>query len=173
MRALERSQPNTVIEIGSHKGGSALWFADMISAAGRKPHVISIDLEPPALPGDDRIRFLQGNALDLGAVLPAEVLASLPRPWLISEDSAHLYETSRAVLDFFEDKMEPGESLVVEDGFVGYMTWDVLQAMKNGPNRAVAGFLATAHTKYDVDVELCDMFGYNATFNPNGWLRRK
>jgi cephalosporin hydroxylase len=165
MQLLERLKPNTVIEIGSKSGGSALWFADMISAAGRKPRVISIDLEPPTI-ADERIYFLKGDALDLGASLTDSLLADLPRPWLVTEDSAHTYETSRSALDFFDHRLVPGEFIVIEDGLAGEFYY------KSGPNLAVAAFLAASGARYQIDAGLCDFFGYNGTINPNGWLTR-
>lgn len=165
MQLLERLKPSTVIEIGSKSGGSALWFADMISAAGRQAHIVSIDLEPPAIV-DRRISFLKGDALNLGASLTHDILGSLPRPWLVTEDSAHTYETSRSVLDFFDHRLLPGEFMVVEDGLAGELYY------KSGPNLAVAAFLAASGVRYQIDARLCDFFGYNGTINPNGWLMR-
>jgi len=40
---LDRLRPRSLIEIGSHRGGSALWFADQVADL----RVWSIDLEPP------------------------------------------------------------------------------------------------------------------------------
>ena len=165
MQLLERLKPNTVIEVGSFSGGSALWFADMISAAGRKPRVVSIDLNPPAI-ADERITFVKGDALDLGAVLSDSFLAELPRPWIVTEDCAHLYETTRAVLDFFDHRLQPGEFMVVEDGLTGELYY------QSGPNLAVCAFLKDSGARYEIDEGLCDFFGYNGTIYPNGWLRR-
>ena len=38
---------------------------------------------------------------------------------------------------------------------------------------AVAAFLAKRGESYAIDDGLCDQFGHNATYNPNGWLRRR
>ncbi len=165
MQLFERLKPNTIIEIGSKSGGSALWFADMISAAGRKPRIVSVDLEPPSLV-DDRIDFLRGDALNLGASLTDDRLAELPRPWVVTEDSAHVYETTRAVLDFFDCRLVPGEFIVIEDGYNRELCYT------SGPNLAVSEFLKASGTRYQIDDNLCDRFGYNGTLNPNGWLRR-
>lgn len=171
LQVLGALRPRSVIEIGSKFGGSALWFADMISAAGETPRVVSVDLKPPALK-DDRIVFLEGDALDLGAVLTDELLASLPRPWLVTEDSAHIEATCAAVLDFFEPRMQRGEYIVIEDGIVADLPDKKYKAYDNGPNRAVAAFLERTRGRYEIDTALCDHFGRNFTYNPNGWLKR-
>lgn len=172
MQLLEELKPVTVIEIGAQSGASALWFADAISAAGRQPRIVSIDLFPPNDLSDERIEFIPGNALELDAVLTPALLAELPRPWLVSEDSAHFFSTTLAVLDFFEQKLERDEALVVEDGIVASLPGPAFERYEDGPNRAVAAFLQRTEGRYRIDDRLCDFYGYNATFNPNGWLRR-
>jgi cephalosporin hydroxylase len=42
-------------------------------------------------------------------------LQSWPRPWDVA-DADHSYETSIAVLDFVDPRLEPGGRIVVEDG---------------------------------------------------------
>lgn len=172
LQVLGTLRPRSVIEIGSKFGGSALWFADMISAAGETPRVVSVDLKPPTASNDERISFLAGDALNLGAVLTEEVLAALPRPWLVTEDSAHVEATCTSVLDFFEPRMQSGEYIVIEDGIVADLPDKKYLAYDNGPNRAVAAFLARTQGRYEIDTALCDHFGRNFTYNPNGWLKR-
>src|SRR5207248_2403618 len=80
-------RPRTVIEIGTHRGGSALWFADMLSAHRiEDPRVVSVDIEPVAELADERLTFLRGDAKKLGEALPPELLASCARPWLVVDD---------------------------------------------------------------------------------------
>ncbi|MGH8647594.1 MAG: hypothetical protein ACREX4_25275, partial [Gammaproteobacteria bacterium] len=43
---------------------------------------------------------------------------------------------------------------------------------ESGPNRAVEHFLAERGGAYEIDAALCDLFGHNVTYNPNGWLKR-
>lgn len=173
LQLLHRLQPRTVIEIGSKHGGSALWFADMMSAQGvTAPRIVSVDIRPLATFTDERITFLTGNARNLGPTLTPDLLANLPRPWLVIEDSAHTYDASRAVLDFFHPLLVSGDYIVVEDGVVSQLSDPLYASYEDGPNRAVADVLALHPSAYAVDTDLCDHFGRNATYNPNGWLRR-
>jgi len=41
-----------------------------------------------------------------------------------------------------------------------------------GPNRAIAEFLTAHPDAFEIDTRLCDMFGTNATYAPNGYLRK-
>ena len=169
-----RLKPATVLEIGTKDGGSATWFADQQSLHGVEPRVVTVDIEQPPALDDPRIRFLRGDALALGAVLTEELLRSLPRPWLIVEDSAHLFETSLAVLEFFHPHLHKGEYIVIEDGSLADFTEPIYEQFEDGPNRAVKHFLeGELGAAYAIDAGLCDRYGHNVTWAPNAWLRRR
>ena len=173
LQLLSRLAPRSVIEIGSWAGGSALWFADMLEAQRvESPRVISVDLVSPATYTDPRIQFISGDVARLDEALTPALLADCPRPWLVVEDSSHTYPHVSAALRFFDDHLEAGDYMVVEDGVVAHLSDARYAVFENGPNRAVADFLATRGDRYAVDAELCDFYGRNATYNPNGWLRR-
>lgn len=173
LQLLGQLAPRTVIEIGTKFGGSALWFADMLTAQGiRDARVLSVDIEPLAKFEDPRISFLKGDASRLQDILPASLLQTCPHPWLVIEDSSHHYEHSHAVLEYFDAYLQSGDYIVVEDGVVAQLTANHYRQYDNGPNRAVADFLVKRNASYAIDEALCDMFGHNATYNPNGWLRR-
>lgn len=173
LQLLSRLQPATVIEIGTKHGGSALWFADMLSAAGvADPRVVSVDIQPLAKFADPRITFLEGDAANLEPVLDRALLDSLPRPWLVVEDSSHRYEHSLAVLRFFHAHLRRGDCIAVEDGVVAHLGPAVYRQYENGPNRAVHDFLRECGGAYRIDAALCDFYGRNLTYNPNGYLVR-
>jgi cephalosporin hydroxylase len=169
---ISRLKPRTVIEIGIKHGGSALWFADQLTAHGLAGRVIAVDIEPQVAFTDPRIEVLRGDALALGATLGDALLGSLDHPWLIVEDSAHRFDTTLAVMQFFDRHLQPDDYLVIEDGVLSSFTDPLYRRYEDGPNRAVQCFLSADDGRYAIDVSLCDHFGYNVTFNPNGWLRR-
>lgn len=103
-------KPKSLIEIGSNQGGGALWFADMLSISGIACPVISIDQVPVTGFTDPRIAFLAGDAARLGGTLSAEMLAALPHPWLVVEDSSHTYEVTLAALRFSRKPRSPAMS---------------------------------------------------------------
>ena len=166
MMLLERAQPRTLLEIGTHAGGSALWFAD------QRPdlEVWSIDLQPPQGVSHPRVRFCRGDATRLGEVLTPEVMESLPRPLLVVEDSSHLATTTAAVLEFFDGWLRPGEYMVIEDGILTAMRAG--EVYGGGPLQAIHEFLARTGGRYEVDRTLCDYYGRNVTWNVDGYLRR-
>lgn len=161
---LECAQPQTLIEIGTHAGGSALWFADQRPGM----QVLSIDLQTPEGVSHPSVEFLRGDAHRLGEVLTD--MESLARPLLVIEDSSHMAGTTAAVLDFFDRWMHPGEYVVVEDGILTDMR--VADAYGGGPLRAIHDFLARTHGRYEIDRTFCDYYGRNMTWNVDGYLRR-
>jgi cephalosporin hydroxylase len=163
---LERAQPATLIEVGTNAGGSALWFADQRSEL----RVLSIDLAPPEGVSHPSVRFLRGDAQQLGEVLTPELMQSLARPLLVVEDSSHFASTTAAVLGFFDAWLQPGEYIVIEDGILTAMR--AAEAYDGGPLRAIHEFLARTGGRYEIDRTLCDYYGRNVTWNVDGYLRR-
>jgi len=163
-------QPGSLIEIGTNQGGSALWFADALSSAGLSSPVLSIDLAPPAGNRDPRVEFLRGDAARLGETLAPTRLDRLPHPWLVVEDSSHHYDVTLAAIRFFDATMKPGDVLVVEDGVLDDL--GLTEQYEGGPNRAVTEFLTASPGRFRIMTEYCDMFGVNATYNPNAYLLR-
>lgn len=168
LRLLWKIKPATIIEIGSQRGGGALWFADMTTVFGLNTRVVSVDLSPPQDLQDPRISFLKGDVERLEESLTPELLSSLPRPWFVVEDSSHTSAGVTAALEFFAPRMEPGEMMVVEDGILDELNLpDIYQG---GPNRALAEFMWANPDVFLIDRESCDFFGKNATYSPNGFL---
>jgi cephalosporin hydroxylase len=163
---LDRAKPRTLIEIGSHAGGSACWFADQVPSM----RVYSIDLKPPSGIAHPAVTFLRGDARDLGGVLTADVMRVVERPLLIVEDSSHVASATTAVLEFFDDWLRPGEFMVVEDGILTAMRAE--HAYDGGPLRAIHEFIRRTAGRYEIDRTLCDYFGTNVTWSVDGFLRR-
>lgn len=163
---LERTQPATLVEIGTHAGGSALWFADQRPGM----HVLSIDLHTPDGVSHPSVDFVRGDAQRLGDVLTPATMQSLARPLLVVEDSNHLAGTTFAVLEFFDRWLQPGEYIVIEDGILTAMRAG--EAYDGGPLRAIHEFLSRSGGRYEIDRTLCDYYGRNVTWNVDGYLRR-
>ena len=80
---------------------------------------------------------------------------------------------SLAILSFFDGQLAAGDYIVVEDGALRGLPGDHYRRYLDGPSRAIEAFLRTRGAAYEIDTELCDFYGFNATYNPNGWLRRR
>jgi cephalosporin hydroxylase len=163
-----QQKPRTIIEFGTRFGGSALWFHDICRAFGLDTRIISIDIEQRAKFEVDGVSFITGDALHPEKALPKEFMDSLPRPLLVSDDSAHLPETVLSVLRFMDPHLRVGEYIVIEDGI--FQSLQIDKRFEGGPAPAIAKFLAERSGSYKIDTSFCDFFGTNVTFNTNGYL---
>lgn len=62
------------------------------------------------------------NSNEPEKTLSPEFLKNLPKPWLVIEDSAHFYDTTFAILSYFDKFLTKGDYIVVEDGVVADFT---------------------------------------------------
>jgi cephalosporin hydroxylase len=143
----------------------------MAGVLGIELAVHSVDIVVPTGVDDPRVTFHGGDGRNLGATFSGDFLTSLPKPWLVVEDTDHHYETVLGALRFFDPWTSPGDYVVVEDGILSDMR--VADLYGGGPVRAVAEFLAgSGRGRYEVDRRYCDYFGRTVTWNVDGWLRR-
>jgi cephalosporin hydroxylase len=171
LRLLTDKRPQSIIEIGSKDGGSALLLRDFARTLGITCTIVSIDLIVPSPDAEtDGITFIAGNALALNEVFTRNSLLRLPRLWLVIEDSAHTYAVCSAVLEFCARHLLRDDYLVMEDGILDDL--GLSKQYDGGPNRAIREFVAGNTGVFEIDEFYCDMFGTNCTYNPHGYLRK-
>ena len=168
-RLLWDVKPRTLIEIGSYKGGSAIWFADQMRSMGIDGRIFSLDIIAVQDVSDPIVSFMTSDSL--ASAMPRDWLNGLPRPMMVIEDSAHTFEHTLSVLRHFADVMRPGEYLIVEDAIVTPMGIEFDGGLNGGPALAIQQFLS-GRTDFAIDPELCDYFGFNVTYNVNGYLKK-
>jgi cephalosporin hydroxylase len=168
------SRPDVMIETGTHRGGSALFFADIAKLAGHAMDVITIDFNPKLAydPAPHRIHPVRG--ISTAAATVAEVKAHLAGfaagrslKTMVVLDSDHSKQNVLEELRVYADLVSPGQWLVVEDTNVN--GHPVLPSHGEGPYEAVTEFLA-GKTEFDHDSS-CERYLF--TQNPRGWLRRR
>lgn len=169
LRLVWNIKPRTIIEIGSKDGGSALLFSDILKMYDLDCKIYSIDITPVKSENLD-ITFLKGDVNDLNETFGDPILQNLPHPIIVIEDSAHSYEGCSSALNFFAKKLIKNDYLIIEDGILEDLGWS--GKYDGGPNRALKEFFAEYPDTFEVDLSYCDMFGKNATYNPNGYLRK-
>jgi cephalosporin hydroxylase len=178
------SQADTVIELGTFCGGSALWFRDRLrsfASYGRcaSSRVVSVDIDlsyarrwlsEADQSGERDIFLIEADVRDPS--LPSRVAAAIPEGarCLVVEDGPHTYEATRAALGGFARFVPRGGWFVVEDGVVDEVELRAAEDWPRGVHRALAEWLATpeAHefsTRRDVEL-------YGITTNHRGYLQR-
>ena len=172
LKLLQQVRPRTIIEIGSLEGGSAFWLSDQCTALGLDTQVISLDINPPRNLEDSstgKVKFLYGDIYNLFASDLTVEISKYARPFLYIEDGPHDYEGCTKALQFFDYFAQSGEYIVIEDGILKDLK---ARKYKNGPNRAIKKFV-TSNDSYSIDRSYCDFFGYNVTWNTNGYIVKK
>jgi cephalosporin hydroxylase len=175
------ARPTVVIELGVQYGGGTLWWRDRLAAlehyTGRRGQVIGVELDAAAArasidrvdPSWAQITLLEGDVCD--PALPDRVAEHVPAGarCLVIEDTAHVYDTTRAALDGFARFVGPGGFLVVEDGCVDDEELR-LPDWPRGVLPAVADWLLSpGGAEFTVHREL-QLYG--VTCHPSGFLRR-
>jgi cephalosporin hydroxylase len=159
-------KPDLVIEIGTNIGGGALYIADLLDSNGKGVlHTIDIlDQVEPKVKEHKRISFYtQGwENYDLELTKGFEKI-------LIIEDASHLYKDTLGILNKFHSIVSKDSYFIIEDGIINELGLE--KVYSGGPLKAIREFLPN-HSDYIVDRKWCDMFGKNATFNVNGYLKK-
>jgi len=159
-------KPDLVIEVGANAGGGALYIADLLDTIGKgEVHSIDIkDIVDPKARAHERITFFMDgwDAYDLNLTKGFETI-------LIIEDASHQYKDTIGVLNKFHHLVTKGSYFIIEDGIVNAL--GVERKFDGGPLKALREFLPE-HPQFIVDRKWCDMFGINATFNVNGYLKK-
>jgi cephalosporin hydroxylase len=178
--------PDTVIELGTQAGGSALWFRDRLrtlfeyGVISRSPRVVTVDLEQgwarEELARVDSeyeasITLLEGDIRLPETVATVRELVAADARCLLVEDSAHEYETTMAALVGFAPFVPSGGFFVVEDGCVDIEHMRIHTDWPRGVLPALHDWLRTPEgRKFTIrrDLEL-----YGVSCHPEGFLQRR
>ena len=177
-------RPDLIIEIGTLHGGSALWFADMQAIMGIEGEVHTIDLNiddadgsirqpkielPKQVTEHPRIKcFDQGyEGYDVKNVEGFKTV-------LVIDDGSHRYQEVFEALNKFAPLVTPGSYYIVEDSNAEWVcSSDVWATLEGGPLRAIYEWLGKGGQEhFYIDLNKCDLFGINSTYNTYGYLRK-
>jgi cephalosporin hydroxylase len=159
-------KPDLVIEIGTKIGGGALYIADLLDILGNGVvHTIDIiDIVDPKVKEHNRIKFFTEGWANYDIDITKEF-----KKILIIEDASHLYSDTLGALNKFYSVVSKDSYFIIEDGIINELGFE--KKYDGGPLRAIREFLPN-HPEFVVDRKWCDMFGKNATFNVNGYLKK-
>lgn len=163
-------KPRTILEISSRADGSVRWMADLCDAMDIECEIYSMD--SARIPDMNHSSFTwdERDSRHPGAIWSVEMLATLPRPWLVIEDADHSYETSAAVLEFFDFLLTPEDIFVIDFGIVS----DLAQLVggTSAPNRALREFIEKRFFEWKILAEYCDFDAANFSGCSNVFLRK-
>ncbi len=163
---LSELTPDLVIEIGTSEGGTALYIADLMDIIGHGVvHTIDKDKRASQLTSKHpRIKlFSEGwEKYDIS------VAKDFPKIMVI-DDASHNNTDVLESLKKFSPIVSVGSYFIVEDGIVTRIERE--KSLQGGPLKAVHDFVKN-NQDFKIDRKYCDFFGKNATFNPDGYLKR-
>lgn len=165
-------KPDLIIEIGTYMGGATYYYAELLDLLGKgEVHTIDInDKSPDVVKNHPRVKtFSEG-----WDKYPLELISQYEKV-LIIEDSSHTYENTLAVMKHFYPYVSKGSYFIIEDGVVTALVHAGVypyETYNGGPQRAIEEFLIEYPNLFEIDRYYCDMFGTNATWNPNGYLKK-
>ena len=176
-------KPRTVIELGSFTGGSALWIVDTLNTSNIECNVFSVDIDlsnlhPMAKQHQPtNLSFFEGDNKEINRVLTPEFLHAQPHPFIVIDDAHSDFDV---VMEYFDKFLIPGDYLVCED-----TSPDIPDSLQGGLDTGEGyirvgleklmiwkRFLEKHGDKYAVDSFYSDFFGYNASSNWDGYVRR-
>jgi cephalosporin hydroxylase len=162
-------EPDLIIETGTYRGGSALYFAQLLESIG-KGQVVTVDIkgedEFPGRPAHPRIRYVTGSSIDPSVVNTVTSIARDAGTVMVILDSAHESEFKLKELRLYSALVTEGSFIIAEDTcFDGYPAWPEFGP---GPAAAVARFLE-GNPDFEA-VRECEK--HMITFSPGAFLRR-
>jgi len=167
-------QPDFIVETGTWRGGSALYWAHTLNGAGlEKSRVITVDIQDQtknaaAHPLWKYVTFMKGSSTDPKIV--AEITRLVQgRKVIVALDSDHSMKHVLDELHAYSPMVSARSYLVVEDTHIDGIPTQ--PEAGPGPLAAVQKFLAEdAGKAFEQDLT---REAFIMTFNPGGWLRRK
>jgi cephalosporin hydroxylase len=163
--------PDLIIETGTAKGGSALFYASIMEMLGTLGTVVTIDIISE-IPEDvlkaracSRIKFIEGSSITPRVVEQVRQLAS-GKKCMVILDSWHSYDHVCKELELYAPFVSKGCYLIVEDSHVS--GHPVEWSYGPGPFEAIWDFLKL-NSEFQIDFR---REKHLMTFNPCGYLLR-
>jgi cephalosporin hydroxylase len=161
-------KPSLLIETGTHKGGSALMYAQLMDLIG-DGRVMTIDIVDDREQDHERIEFVHGSSTDPEIVDRARAAAAeAGGQVMVILDGNHDRDHVAEELELYGPLVTEGSYLLSQDGVI-----DVLRGFSDsrpGPLEANRDFLRR-HPEFEYDAERNER--YKLTHHPLGWLRRR
>jgi cephalosporin hydroxylase len=158
-------RPEAIVETGTHYGGSAIFFADMMRLTGAAPAVISIDLAPSDTPEYPGVVYFAGRS-SADVSLAREVTDAVAgRRTFVVLDSDHSADHVYRELLLYSGLVHPGGHLLVQDG---NMRTTMGLPLETTPLGGIARFLGE-YSHFQIDPAKTP---FATTSHPSGWLRR-
>jgi cephalosporin hydroxylase len=168
-------QPDFIIETGTWRGGSALYWASVLESMGlEKSRVLTVDIQDSTQQASRDQLWKKYVDFYLGSSTDPEIVSAMAsrvkgHKTIVTLDSDHAMQHVLRELRMYSPMISRGSYLVVEDTHMDGVPTHPEEGP--GPLAATLEFLKDGGDKeFEPDFSREKMV---MTFNPGGWLRRK
>ena len=166
-KAISSLRPSLLIETGTDRGGSALFYANLMDLLDHG-EVLTIDIVRVHELDHPRIGFLHGSSTDPEIVDQVRSrVEAVDGPVMVILDGNHDRDHVAQELELYAPFVTPGSLLLSQDGVID--EFRLFRDSRPGPLGANRDFLAR-HPEFNHDRELNEQF--RLTQHPLGWMRR-
>ncbi len=165
-------KPDFIIETGTWKGGSAIFFASIIKNINENGKVITIDIRDRLQPishiklFQERVEFILGDSVSKEVIDKISEQIGESSKVLVTLDSDHSKKHVLKELELYSQFVSLNSYIIVQDTSLD--GWDFRKGFKEGPMSAVKEFLQT-NKNFVVDRKW-EKFLF--TWHPAGFLKR-
>ncbi len=160
-------RPEYIIECGTFRGGSALFYAHLFDLIGHG-EVITLDiLEQADRPQHERITYINGSSTDTNVISKVTDIIGENKKVLVVLDSDHSRDHVLAEMHAWKDVVTAGSYMIVEDSNVN--GHPARPDHGPGPMEAIQSFIKE-NNDFEIDLSKEKFF---MTQNPRGYLRKK
>jgi cephalosporin hydroxylase len=161
-------RPALLIETGTNRGGSSLFYANLFDLMGFG-RIVTIDIAKLHELTHPRIDYLLGDSSSSEVVARVrDIQANHPGPVMVILDSDHSESHVTREMNAYAPFVTPGSYMLVQDGVIDRLPR--FADARPGPLPAIEKFLL-GHHEFELDAERCNRF--LLSHHPKGWLRRK
>ena len=155
--AIFEKKPDTIVEIGTARGGSSLYFQDMLDIINPGGKVITVDISDRLkMKRDNRITYIIGDSQNKETAKHVKSLVT--GKVMVTIDGEHKRPAVKWDLHNYSPLVTHGQYLVVEDCYTDKGLW--------GPGEAKEWFLKT-HKSFE-QTDKCSRYMVGMTME--GWL---
>jgi cephalosporin hydroxylase len=161
-------KPSLLIETGTNKGGSALFYAHLMDLMDHG-RLVSIDIVKLHELEHPRVDFLIGSSTDDDIVEQVRTAAAATDgPVMVILDGLHDRDHVAKELEIYAPMVTPGSLLLSQDGIIDEL--GMFADSRPGPLPANQEFLER-HSEFEYDAERNERF--LISHHPLGWMRRR
>jgi len=163
-------RPSLVVETGTNRGGSSLFYAHLFDLMGTDGRVVTIDIKKHHDLRHPRVTYLLGDSASPAILETVRGMAAEAGggPVFVILDSDHSAAHVARELEAYAPLVTAGSYMLVQDGSIDTMSY--FKSSRPGPVPAIHAFLAR-HPEFSIDRAKCDRF--LITHHPDGWLKRQ